>query len=209
MKKATAIASAVLSAALAAILIPSASLSSVSGLFPLGKKLSQSDFSSSDALPAAAYNGNIITEEAVDYQLYADSIRSEEFQPHYSRKDVIDNLLLGYILLDEAHEAGLSASREDVLNSLALSKEAVAQSPEAAGQLQDFCAGANITIDEYWERLEDQLYGELSRLKYMNAFMDEYLENHPGAERQEADDAYARHRQELLRKHRDAIVYYK
>lgn len=210
MKKIMTIIAVVLSVILIAALIPEASLSSSSSMFLLGKRFSQSDNTYSDDLPAAvaAYNGHMITEEEVDYQLYADSLRSEDCKLHYSRRDVIDNLLLGYIILDEAREAGLSAEKEEVLNSLELSKAGIEEVPEAAGQLQDFCAGANMTVNEYWAAQEEQLYGELSRIKYMNAFIDDYMESHPDAESHEAVAAYEQFQQELLQKHRDEIVYY-
>lgn len=189
--------------------IPFSKATLASPMFSIGEKLRQTDttFSDSTAI-VAAYNGHIIAEEDIEYQLYIDSLRPTESKAHYSRKNVIDNLLLGYIILDEARDAGLTIGSDEVRNSVELSKEALKQSPEASTEIQDFCAGANITMDEYWVRVEERLNHTLLNLKYENLFIDDYMENHPDAEYQDALDCYDQHKQELLQKHTDEIVYY-
>lgn len=183
--------------------------SMTSTMFSIGEKLpplTTYQVAGSEAL--AEYNGEIITVDMVEYQLYIDSVRPEETRLNYSRSDVIDNLLLGFIISDEACNAGISVGREEILNSLALSKEAVEQNYQTVVEIQDFCNGANITVDKYWEHVEDQLYDTLLQLKYENMFIDDYFSSHPNAEIDEAKDAYQQHRQELLQMHQSEIIYY-
>lgn len=180
-----------------------------SDMFSIGTKYPQA--ASDSALPsevAAEYSGQKVTEEMVEYQLYIDASRPEETRMNYTRSDVINNLLLGYIILDEAREAGLSVGREEVQSTIAASKEAAAENAQAAAVIQDFCDGAGITEEEYWARLEEQMYDTLLRMKYENNFLDAYLAGHPGAGQEEAKAAYEQHRQELLRAHESEITYY-
>jgi len=116
------------------------------------------------------------------------------------------------VLYDEATELGYAATQEEIDALVANSKSAY-ETPEGKEMMDQFCEGANITIEEYFELLEKQAPRAIARQKLLDAFGQEYCEENgltftkvnPPAEMVEAREAYV---DELMTKAAGEITYY-
>lgn len=185
---------------------------STSTMFLIGERYPQAtDDSSVSSISnhiVAKYKDNTITESMVEYQLYIDENRPDETRYNYTWSEVVDNLLAGFIIMDEASRQGIVINESDVQEILSSSQEAIENDAQVAAELSDFCAGANMTEEEYWARIKNQLYDSLLIQEYENHFIDEYLVKNPNATVDEAKEAYEQHRSELIQEHEDDIIYY-
>ena len=129
--------------------------------------------------------------------------------------DIVNRILIGFILLEEAEVKGVSATKEEVNEFISSAKKTYEEFPESKAQIDSFCEGAGITVEEYWNDIESQSFATLSRQKLKNHFIAEYcrdngfsVDNHSLEERRKIDEAYDNYSYELLAAHKDEIVYY-
>ena len=122
-------------------------------------------------------------------------------------KEIVDNILIGRMLLEEAEDLGLTASQEECDEMIASAKAAY-ELPEGKQMLDDWCADMDTTIDAYWAQLAAEAPDTIRREKVRSYIKDSYRADHPNATDEEVEKAYNDYRSQLLRSHLDEIAYY-
>lgn len=167
---------------------------------------------SSDSTVLAEYNGLKVTQEMVDRQ---QSYGSNPGIGDISSKAIVERILTGQMLLEEAESKGLAATEAEIEEHVATLKKGYADYPEVKKQVDEYCDGAGLSIDEYWAQVREQAYGTISRSKLKADFEKEYCDKtgYTGStETQEYADmiekAFDEHRSELLQTHQSEVKYY-
>lgn len=164
---------------------------------------------------AASYKDNVITRGELEYQHQLAAYKTDKSYTEESDLDTAKRLIFGFILLEEAEKAGLSATREEVEQMVSDTKNNYNEIPEVKKYCDEYCAAAEITIDEYFKIVEEQAPATISRQKLKNHFADEYYKEHFAGEDigtenayEQMQKAYNSYREELLKEHADEITYY-
>lgn len=123
-----------------------------------------------------------------------------------SKKEVVDRVLRSLILLDEAEQAGLTATDEQVNAAIAEQKSIAEEYPEIREQLEEYWEAAGMTEDTYWTLLQQSFYEELTIANLQAILMTEYEE--AGMTEEEAKAAYEAYKNGLIETHQDQITYY-
>lgn len=161
----------------------------------------------------AEYNGHKITAGMVDYYKKMNLIRNEEDAQNYQTdRQVIEKIVESIVLLEEAERRGFGATEQEIEDLANATREAYAL-PEGKEYLDEYCAGAGITVEEYFAYVRDQAPRMLARQKLKNAIGQEYCAEHgleytkvnPPAEMTEAVENFI---EELLEQHKDEIIYH-
>lgn len=167
---------------------------------------------SSDSTVLAEYNGLKVTQAMVDRQ---QSYGSNPGIGDTSSKAIVERILTGQMLLEEAESKGLAATEAEIEEHVATLKKGYSDYPEVKKQVDEYCDGAGLSIDEYWAQVREQAYGTISRSKLKADFEKEYCDSvgYTGStETQEYADmiekAFDEHRSELLKAHESEVRYY-
>lgn len=167
---------------------------------------------SSDSTVLAEYNGIKVTQAMVDRQ---QSYGSNSGIGDTSSQAIVERILTGQMLLEEAESKGLAATEAEIEEHVATLKKGYADYPEVKKQVDEYCDGAGLSIDEYWAQVREQAYGTISRSKLKADFEKEYCDKtgYTGStETQEYADmiekAFDEHRSELLQTHQSEVKYY-
>ena len=155
----------------------------------------------------AVYHGFEVTASMVMYQQKADAQRDPSLRQNLTDKEIVDNILIGRMLLEEAEDLGLTASQEECDEMIASAKAAY-ELPEGKQMLDDWCADMDTTIDAYWAQLAAEAPDTIRREKVRSYIKDSYRADHPNATDEEVEKAYNDYRSQLLRSHLDEIAYY-
>lgn len=123
-----------------------------------------------------------------------------------SKKEVVDRVLRSLILLDEAEQAGLTATDEQVNAAIAEQKSIAEEYPEIREQLEEYWEAAGMTEETYWTLLQQSFYEELTIANLQAILMTEYEE--AGMTEEEAKAAYEAYKNGLMETHQDQITYY-
>ena len=123
-----------------------------------------------------------------------------------SKKEVVDRVLRSLILLDEAEQAGLPATDEQVNAAIAEQKSIAEEYPEIREQLEEYWEAAGMTEETYWTLLQQSFYEELTIANLQAILMTEYEE--AGMTEEEAKAAYEAYKNGLIETHQDQITYY-
>ena len=110
------------------------------------------------------------------------------------------------ILLDEAEQAGLTATDEQVNAAIAEQKSIAEEYPEIREQLEEYWEAAGMTEETYWTLLQQSFYEELTIANLQSILMTEYEE--AGMTEEEAKAAYEAYKNGLIETHQDQITYY-
>lgn len=166
---------------------------------------------SSDSTVLAEYNGIKVTQAMVDRQ---QSYGSNSGIGDTSSQAIVERILTGQMLLEEAESKGLAATEAEIEEHVATLKKGYADYPEVKKQVDEYCDGAGLSIDEYWAQVREQAYGTISRSKLKADFEKEYCDKtgYTGStETQEYADmiekAFDEHRSELLKAHESEVKY--
>ena len=159
----------------------------------------------------AEYNGIKVTQAMVDRQ---QSYGSNSGIGDTSSQEIVERILTGQMLLEEAESKGLAATEAEIEEHVATLKKGYADYPEVQIQGDEYCDGAGLSIDEYWAQVREQAYGTISRSKLKADFEKEYCDKtgYTGStETQEYADmiekAFDEHRSELLKAHESEVKY--
>lgn len=155
----------------------------------------------------AVYHGFEVTESMVDYQQKMDAQRDPALRQNRTDKEIVDSILIGRMLLEEAENLGLTATQEECDEMIASAKAAYAL-PEGKQMLDDWCADMGTTIDAYWAQLAAEAPDTIRREKVRSYINDSYRADHPNATDEEVEKAFADYRMQLLQSHLDEIQYY-
>ncbi len=173
-----------------------------------------------DDTVVAEYNGFKVTQAMIDTQRSAGNLAGDDTQSDANMKDdsdraIIDRLITGQMLTDEAEARGVAATQEEMDENLATLKGAYEQYDDVKKMIDDYCKGAGISIDEYWKQVYDQSYGRISRTNLKLALCKEYCSEigYTGdyeemMQTEEFDNYYNEYRAELLSSHSADIQYY-
>ena len=162
---------------------------------------------------AAVYHDHVITIEALEYHremrvLYG----TADKQKPVTDRELVDELVTSIVLLEEAERRGIAVTDEDVAALVNNTREVYAD-PEGRKPLDDYCAAAGITIEQYFENLEEQAPRTIARQRVKDAIGNDYCEAHgipftkvnPPAE---MEQAVSKELERLLQTARKDIVYY-
>ena len=120
----------------------------------------------------ATYKDYKVFQAEVDYQKKVYST-DNSIDDKSDSLNIINRIITGYILLEEAEMKGYSATDEEIEEMVAMAKESYSI-PEGRAILDDYCRGAGITIEEYYDILKEQAPAAIARQKLRNAFDEEY-----------------------------------
>ena len=123
-----------------------------------------------------------------------------------SKKEVVDRVLRSLILLDEAEQAGLTATDEQVNAAIAEQKSIAEEYPEIREHLEEYWEADVMTEESYWTLLQQSFYEELTVANLQAILMTEYEE--AGMTEEEAKAAYEAYKNGLIETHQDQITYY-
>ena len=155
----------------------------------------------------AVYHDFEVTESMVIYQQQMDALRDPALRQNLTDQEIVDNILIGRMLLEEAEDLGLTATQEECDEMIASAKAAYAL-PEGNQMLDDWCADMDTTIDAYWAQLAAEAPDTISREKVRSYIKDSYRADHPDATDEEIEKAYNDYRTQLLQSHLHEITYY-
>lgn len=174
-----------------------------------GEYLSDSMHANASAV-AAVYNGHEILVSDIQYANNIEATVGTGEQK--TDLAVINELIQGIIMVEEAERRGLAATEAEIQEMVDMAKEAYTI-PSGKELLDDYCAGAGITLEEYYARLRSQAPTIIAKQKLIDAIGEAYCQekgipftkvNQP-PEVQEAVDAYMA---ELFAAHQDEIEYF-
>lgn len=157
----------------------------------------------------AEYNGMTIHSSILAQQ--REIYRLTDTQPP-SDREIIDQIIEKKILEEEASRQGLSATQAEIDEMVQSVKDSY-ELPDGKKILDDYCQGAGITLEEYFDLVREQAPSILARRKLETALGEEYCQKHgmeytkvnPPKEMTEAVDLAI---EELVQAHADEIQYY-
>lgn len=116
---------------------------------------------------AAVYGEHEITREAVEH--YRETAALAGGEAAQSDREIVDLLLRNLILLEEAEKRGIAATEAEIQAQLDATKQWYAENEEVKQRIDDYCAGAGISFEEYLRIIEAQIPGTIARAKLINA----------------------------------------
>lgn len=173
-----------------------------------------------DDTVVAEYNGFKVTQAMIDTQRSAAGLAGDDVQSDANMKDdsdkaIIDRIITGQMLTDEAEARGVAATQEEMDENLATLKGAYEQYDDVKKMIDDYCKGAGISIDEYWKQVYDQSYGRISRTNLKIALCKEYCSElgytgdyEDKMQTEEFENRYNEYKSSLLSSHSADIQYY-
>ena len=173
-----------------------------------------------DDTVVAEYNGFKVTQAMIDTQRSAAGLAGDDVQSDANMKDdsdkaIIDRIITGQMLTDEAEARGVAATQEEMDENLATLKGAYEQYDDVKKMIDDYCKGAGISIDEYWKQVYDQSYGRISRTNLKIALCKEYCSElgytgdyEDKMQTEEFENRYNEYKTNLLSSHSADIQYY-
>lgn len=154
----------------------------------------------------AEYHGQEVSRAMVDYQQKLAGGRSE--------REIVDTILRGYMMVEEAEARGLAATQEEIDEMVEAPRRAYESGEMSENNvLDEYCAGLGITIEEYFAQLREQAPENLAHAKLRDALAREYCEAHGleyrlGAQPDEVNAAVEEALNALFEAHKAEIVYY-
>lgn len=161
----------------------------------------------------AKYKEYEILASAITYNKNMNFMRDEQEAKKYeSDRDIVNRIVENIILLEEAERRGLVATEKEI-EEMVQAARLTYEIPEGKEFLDQYCEGAGITIEEYFEIIREQAPRTIARQKlkdeigreYCKANSIEFTKNNPPIEIQEAVDEFI---SKLLEENMDNITYY-
>ena len=161
----------------------------------------------------AVYKDQTVLRSVVDYQKQTQAALAGVDPATLSDREVVDDLLKNALLLEEAEARGLTPTQEEIEQYRQETVYTAYELPEGKEQIDNYCASAGISFEEYVADLRGQAPRFLAKAKLKEAVMEEYCQAHslpydpmnPSQEAQEAVEAY---QDQLLADHQGEITYY-
>jgi len=162
---------------------------------------------------AAMFHGTVITKDQVADQRKIAQLYPDTLDADLTDKEFVDNMVRGLIMLEEAERLGLEATQEEINETIRLQRETYDTYPEAKKNVDEYCTGMDITVEEYFALMETELYNTGSNQKLRDEYGREYCKKN-GLEftkfnpPQEMMDYIDEKVEALVNKHKDDVVYY-
>ena len=154
----------------------------------------------------AEYHGHEVSHAVVDYRKKMGATGSE--------REIVDTILRGYMMVEEAEARGLAATQEEIDEMVEAPRQAYESGEMGENNaLDEYCAGLGITIEDYFAQLREQAPETLAHAKLRDALAREYCEAHGleyrlGAQPDEVNAAVEAELDKLFEEHKGEIVYY-
>ena len=116
----------------------------------------------------------------------------------YTDQDYIDEIIMEMILLEEAEKRGLAAGEQEIQAQVDMSKQAYAENEMAKQTVDTFCKAADMTVEEYFDRLPSLLAPSISRNHLKAEFSKEHQKEHDSMDQTEISKAFEAYAQDLL-----------
>ena len=130
----------------------------------------------------ARYKDYEITRSAVDDYLrqmdYLIGDTADGGSVREGDREIIDSMLKGTILYEEAAARGCTATQEDVDSAMEAIKTSYYENWGGTEDIDEYCAYMEITVEEYFDTLAELLPRTLSRQNLKDAVGREYCEAH-------------------------------
>lgn len=167
--------------------------------------------SSVDAsLPLAEFQGEKVYRSDVENQMRSFPALGMENQK--IEKEMLMEILQNMVLYQEAIRLGYAATQSEI-DALVTNNKQTYDILEGKAMIDQYCANADITVDEYFAYLEAQVPRTIARQKLLDAVGKQYCDQHgltftkvnPPKEMTDAQDAYVT---ELFAQAQGEIIYY-
>lgn len=167
---------------------------------------------SNEPLPLAEYCGEKIYQTDVEYCNKMNHLLDTGAADPQTMQETLTEILQNMVLLHEAERLGYTATQAEI-DAMVENVKRTYSIPEGKEMIEQYCAGANISVDEYFAYLEEQAPRVIARQKLLNAIGQEFCEengleftkSNPPEELIEAREAYIA---ELFAKEEENIIYY-
>lgn len=161
---------------------------------------------------AATYQDKNITWAVVEQNRSTQMLYAEEGTQPLTDRQVVDSIVEGIIMVEEAERLGLAATPDEI-NSMVEGTKLNYEIPEVKELLDDYCAGAGITIEQYYELVEEHAPAIIAKQKLRNELGKiyckenglEYTNINPPSEMLQYIENYI---DQLFEVNRDKITYY-
>ena len=197
-------------AAVIAVLLAGLAIAAANDVFPffhLGKTMREQADASVETRIVAQYGESVFTEKDVNLRLEMNRVSGGDTAKKDTEEEAVEQLAVGKMMLEEAEKLGLTATPGEIEQFLAEQKSAYEESAEIKTFLDDYCAGAGMTIEEYWALLEAFAPETVTRQKLKGWILEDYRAEHPDASEEEVSAAWNDYEQALLVQHRSEIVW--
>ena len=130
-----------------------------------------------DNIPVVAkYDGQEIFANVVEYQRKLNEFSDEETAQKYDTDIKIVNAIIEQMMLvEEAKRLGYTVTQEDIEAMVDSAKRAYSF-PDGKEKVDEYCAGAGITLDEYYDLLRKDYPDTIMKNRLLNSVMKEYCE---------------------------------
>lgn len=172
----------------------------------------------SDDTVLAEYKDFKVTQGMVNFQKRAANLAGDNTNieaSDYTKDAIIDRLLIGRMLVEEAESRGVAATKAEMEDNLSSLKASYNDYPEVKKQVDEYCSGAGLSIDEYWTQVYDQSYDQISRTNLRILLGKDFCKEtgYDGSVddalmTDEFDQYYNDHRAQLLKEHQSDVKYY-
>lgn len=158
----------------------------------------------------ATYKEHSITQAQIEYKSTTANVSSGDNAHIMTDREITNNIILGFILLEEAENENLIATDAEIEETMVFLKEQYKEYPETKTFVDDFCSGAELTIEQYWQQVEEDMYSTISRSKLKGHLKAEYEAETwvPYSKNASFYEAYEEYRADLLTEHSEFITYF-
>lgn len=123
----------------------------------------------------ATYKDTEITRSLVDHWK---EVKRQLGGGAVSDKDMVDEILVNTIMLDEAESRGLSVTQEEIDAMLQSQHDNYDAFEEIRTIIDDYCKEQDMTTEQYFAVLEEQIPRSILRQKLRDALGQEYCAEH-------------------------------
>lgn len=168
---------------------------------------------SSALVPLADYHGQVVYQTDVNFYKKVNGFFSSDVTKTLpTEEETLDKILENMILYEEAGRLGFTATQSEIDEMVNNAKLAYTL-PEGKEILDQYCEGAQITVDEYFEFLEYQAPRSIARQKLIDSIGQKFCEENgltftkvnPPKELVEAREAYIN---DLFNQAKKDVKYY-
>lgn len=164
---------------------------------------------------AARYGDFVVTWEEIRYQQELAPMRTQKHYQTTDAREIAERLIGGQLALEEAERQGLAATDPEIQEYMQSLRENYETIPEVKAQIDEFCASAGQTLEEYFQTVEEQAYATLTLNRFKSAFYEKWGAEHenepiddPEARQEAMLDAYDAYIATLMEQHKDEIEFY-
>lgn len=145
---------------------------------------------SDDTRIVAQYGESVFTEKDVNLRLEMNRVTGGKLAEKDTEEEAIEQLAVCEIMLEEAETLGLTATPEEIAQFLTEQKNTYKEDVAVKSYLDEYCAGAGMTIEDYWTLLEATAPETVTRQKLKGKMIEDYCEDHPDASNEDVTTAW-------------------